>query len=170
MLAAPDRADLVEQIAAALEVAVEAHQEACRLLGVARVFARRMGVPQQEASEPPADQDETENAEVEGMSELKEMQELVAADASVPAVEPADVADPLADHKPLPDGIARISASRLRAIAGWSPGEFRTLASMSDEEFEKARQVGFAQYLRGPSESSSEVHPPPASELLEAAE
>src|SRR5260221_14724034 len=145
MLAAPDRPDLVEQIAAALEVAVEAHQEACRLLGVARVFARRMGVPQQEASEPPADQDETENAEVEGMSELKEMQELVAADASVPAVEPADVADPLADHKPLPDGIARISASRLRAMAGWSPGEFAALASMSEEAVDKAQPGGFRQ-------------------------
>jgi hypothetical protein len=73
--------------------------------------------------------------------ELAESAELAAVDAAAP----------MADRQSLPDGIARISASRLRAIAGFSPSEFRSLASMPDDEFEKAQRAGFATYLRGPT-------------------
>jgi hypothetical protein len=145
--------DLAEQIDAALELAAEAHFEAGRLFGVARVLARRLADPQEEV-------EETRLGEVDGMEEVKQTQELGTAEA------PAEAAGSLVDHQFLPDGIARISAARLRAISGLSPGEFRALASMPDQEFEKAQQVGFTIYLRGPSE----VHPLPAAERLEAAE
>jgi hypothetical protein len=78
-----------------------------------------------------------------------------------PAAAPVDAAVPIADRQPVPHGIARISAARLLAIAGLSPQEFRTLASMSDDDFEKAQEVGFVSYLRGLAE---------APKMLEAAE
>jgi hypothetical protein len=125
MIAAADRADLMEQIAAALDLAVESHFEAGRLLGAVAVLARRLADPQVEAVE------NTNSDEVYEMEEVKE----------VPEVAVAEVPDPIVDHQALPDGIARISAARLRTITGLSPGEFRTLASMPDDEFEKAQQV-----------------------------
>jgi hypothetical protein len=131
-----DRADLVAQIIAAMDLAVEAHVEAGQLLGAARVLARRFEDPREEAVDMNSD-------EADEMEEVKE----------IPAAA-ADVAELIEDQQALPDGIARISASRLRAIAGLSPDEFRTLAACSDHEFAKAQQVGFAAYLRGLAEAA----------------
>jgi hypothetical protein len=63
-----------------------------------------------------------------------------------------------------------MSAPRFRTITGLSTSEFRSLASMPDDEFEKAKRVGFVIYLRGPIEASSEVQSQSAVPVLDAAE
>ena len=73
MIAAADRADLAEQLAEALDLAVEANFEAARLLRVVRVLARRLADPQVEVDDMNSDEDDK-------MEEMQETEELAAAD------------------------------------------------------------------------------------------
>jgi hypothetical protein len=155
-----DRADF-EQIAAALALAVEAQVESGRLLGVANLMLRRMVGAHEEVAEAIEPDVRVEPAE-KAVSEVLE----------VPVEAPAKIGSVglLAADQPAPDGTVRMSVPRFRAITGFLPREFRILASIPDEEFEKAERMGFASYLRGPAEAPVEDHPPAAADLLQAAE
>jgi hypothetical protein len=162
MIAAADHTDLVEQIDTALEVAVEAHQEACRLLGVARVFARRLEDAQVGA---------VENTNSDEVDEMEESQELVAADQTVlpDAMEYGGVS--LLDPGQSDPKATRVSPSRFERLTGITPAEFRTGATLSDSEFEIAdKSGGIRPYLKARSTKPPEAATPAAGELLEAAE
>lgn len=141
-----DRADLVEQLAAALDLAVEAHVEAGRLLGVAHVLARRLADLRVEAVE------STNSDEVNDMEEVNETEESIAAEGTAPAEVPPERRSP-------PKLSFKVGVELLELAAPLSPEELKT-----------AFAIGVRTVLDMKAAKATEAAAPAAGGLMEAAE